>query len=74
MPKPLVFELLAQHDFRPADLGYVVPGGVVRADSFVSEPTNRLMVVRALEHVDTGRRGRFVEVRRPPEAGLIKDE
>lgn len=61
MPKPLVFELLAQHDFRPADTGYLTASGVVRSDAFVSQPGSHLMPVRALEHIPAGRRGRFLE-------------
>lgn len=64
MTKPLIFELLAQHDFRPADRGFLTPTGVVRADAFVSQPRAHLMPVRALEHVQNGQRGRFVEI--PP--------
>jgi hypothetical protein len=68
MPKPLVFELLASHTFRPADLGYLTSGGVVRADAFVTKPSAYLMPVRALETIDAGRRGRFIELSAPPGA------
>lgn len=63
MAKLLVFKLLAEHDFRPADIGYLTTSGVVRADAFVSNPGSHLMPVRALEHIAAGHRGRFVEVR-----------
>jgi hypothetical protein len=52
----------------PADRGFLTGSGVVRADAFVRNPGSHLMPVRALEHVPSGQRGRFLEI--PPNSGI----
>jgi hypothetical protein len=71
MPKPLTFELVAQHDFRASAVGYLTPDGVVRQDAFLSNQSRHLMPVRALEHIAAGHRGRFVEVAKTPPPPLV---
>lgn len=67
MPKPLVFDLFALDVFRPADLGWLTPTGVVRADANGDNPNEGIVAVRAIGHVLAGRRAAFIEVRLAPE-------
>lgn len=67
MPKPLVFDLFAHDTFRPEDVGWLTPTGVVLADSYGRNPNGGMMVVRAVDHIAAGQRGRFIEVSPTPD-------
>ena len=66
MPQPLVFDLFAHDTFRPADLGWLTPAGVVRAAEDGRNPNDGMMAVRSIGHILAGRRGGFMEVGATP--------
>jgi hypothetical protein len=59
--KPLTFDLLAHDAFRPGDLGWLTPTGVVQAGNYGRNPSDGTLPVRAVSHIPAGRRGRFIE-------------
>lgn len=66
MPRQTPLNLLAADDFRPHEIGWVTSQGVIKVENPKGLPKS-VVQVRALDHVQAGQRGRFIETSDQPD-------
>jgi hypothetical protein len=66
MPRPTAFDLLAADDFRPNEIGWLTSQGVIKVEHQKGLPKS-VVQVRAMDHVQAGQHGRFIEISGKPD-------